>query len=165
MDIIYRIGTNADKKGLQALGLISYGSFKATLTIEHWEKMNIFLKNIDFYTHLLKISTCFVATVNDKIVGMAFFVPNGNPTDIFQTDWSYIRMVGVDPRYSGNQIGEKLTHLCLEKARTTNEKIVALHTSEIMDTARYIYEKIGFKKIKEIAPAFGKKYWLYQLKL
>jgi ribosomal protein S18 acetylase RimI-like enzyme len=38
-----------------------------------------------------------------------------------------------------------------------------LHTSEYMNSARHIYEKIGFKSIKELAPRYGNKYWLYLL--
>jgi ribosomal protein S18 acetylase RimI-like enzyme len=34
-----------------------------------------------------------------------------------------------------------------------------------MDKARYIYEKLGFKIIKEIEPRYGKKYWLYEMSL
>jgi ribosomal protein S18 acetylase RimI-like enzyme len=34
-----------------------------------------------------------------------------------------------------------------------------------MDAARALYEALGFKRIKEIDPIFGKKYWLYQLEL
>jgi ribosomal protein S18 acetylase RimI-like enzyme len=34
-----------------------------------------------------------------------------------------------------------------------------------MNAARHIYEKIGFKIIKELEPRLGKKYWLYELTL
>lgn len=94
---------------------------------------------------------------------MAYLVSKGNPTDIFDKDWCYIRMVGVDPKYSGNGIGKKLTQMCIEYAKKNNEQIIALHTSEFMNKARHIYEKIGFKVIKELAPRYGKKYWLYIL--
>ena len=53
--------------------------------------------------------------------------------------------------------------MCIENAEKNNEQIIALHTSEFMNKARHIYEKIGFKVIKELAPRYGKKYWLYLL--
>lgn len=40
-----------------------------------------------------------------------------------------------------------------------------LHTSEMMGAARHIYESLGFKKLREIEPRYGKKYWLYKLEL
>ena len=96
---------------------------------------------------------------------MAFLVPRGNPTEIFQGDWSYIRMVGVDPRFSGKGIGRQLTQHCIDFAKSTNEKTIALHTSEFMDAARHIYESLGFTPIKELPLRYGKRYWLYQLEL
>jgi hypothetical protein len=34
-----------------------------------------------------------------------------------------------------------------------------------MDTARHIYESVGFKVLKEIDQRLGKRYWLYKLDL
>jgi ribosomal protein S18 acetylase RimI-like enzyme len=163
MNIIYREGTNQDNDKLKELGLTSYGQFKNELTEDNWEKMNNYLSTGNSYADLLNTSKCFVCEVDKQIVGMAYLVSKGNPTDIFDKDWCYIRMVGVDPKYSGNGIGKKLTQMCIDFAKTNNEDVIALHTSEFMNTARHIYEKMGFKAVKELAPRYGKKYWLYLL--
>ena len=165
MEQRYRIGTLEDKEKLQKLGLSSYLPFKNVLTEENWNKLNSFLSSADSYSDLLSKSKCFVCETNDEIIGMAYLVPKGNPTDIFQADWSYIRMVGVNKEYEGKGIGKKLIQMCVDFAKETNERKIALHTSEFMDAARHIYEKLGFKQIKELAPRFGKKYWLYILEL
>jgi ribosomal protein S18 acetylase RimI-like enzyme len=34
-----------------------------------------------------------------------------------------------------------------------------------MSAARHIYEALGFTILQEIAPRYGKKYWLYILEL
>jgi ribosomal protein S18 acetylase RimI-like enzyme len=94
---------------------------------------------------------------------MAFLLPSGNPTEIFENDWSYIRMVGVHPGYTGRGIARKLTEECIKLAGELNENIIALHTSEFMDAARHLYESIGFKRLKEIPNRLGKRYWLYTL--
>lgn len=99
------------------------------------------------------------------IVGMAFLVPSGNAWEIFPAEWSYIRMVGVHPAWQGKGIAKELTRLCIERARSRGESIVALHTSEMMTAARHVYEGFGFKVIREIEPRFGKRYWLYTLEL
>ncbi len=165
MEIKYRIGTIDDIDNLQKLGLESYSQFKNVLTNENWNIMNSFLSNRNSYENLISISKCFICERENRIIGMAFLVPNGNPTNIFQKEWSYIRMVGVNPDYGGFGIGKNLTQQCIDFAKVNNEKIIALHTSEFMDKARHIYENIGFKKIKEIEPNFGKKYWLYSIDL
>ena len=165
MELTYRIGTLDDKEKLQELGLISFGQFRNILTDENWNRMRSHLSAENLYSDLLSKSTCFVCEINDEIIGMAYLVPKGNPTDIFQADWSYIRMVGVNKAYEGMGIGKNLTQMCIDYARETNEQVVALHTSEFMNAARYIYEKIGFTQLKEIEPRFEKKYWLYVLEL
>ena len=96
---------------------------------------------------------------------MSFLVASGNPTEIYNEDQCYIRFVTVSKEYEGLKIGQNLTQKCIEFARTNGEKKIALHTSEFMNKARHIYEKLGFKIVKEIEPRYGKKYWLYEMNL
>lgn len=165
MNFTYRIGTIEDKEALRQLALISYGQFKADLTERNWNELHAILNDERSYTDILSIAKCFVCELNNELIGVAYIVPSGNPTDIFQSDWSYIRMVGVHPTSRGHRIGEKLTTMCIDYARQHNEKTIALHTSEFMDAARHIYEGIGFKQIKELDNLFGKRYWLYRLEI
>ena len=161
----FRTTAPTDEIQLRDLGLISYGQFKDVLSEENWVRLKTLLSREDLYSGILKMATGFVCELEEKIIGMAFLIPSGNPTEIFQSDWCYVRMVGVDPNFSGKGIGKRLTQMCIEHARRTNEKVVALHTSEFMDSARHIYEALGFKQIEELAPRYGKRYWLYQLEL
>jgi ribosomal protein S18 acetylase RimI-like enzyme len=166
MELTYRIGTTEDIKQLLSLGLHSYGQFKNALTKENWNTMHSFLIAESSYTELLSKSSCFVCETNNTLIGMAFLIPKGNPNKIFDSQWSYIRMVGVHPEYGGKGIGKKLIQMCIDFAKETNETTIALHTSEIMDSARHIYESIGFKQIKALdEPLFGLKYWLYRLEI
>jgi ribosomal protein S18 acetylase RimI-like enzyme len=159
--LIYREGTISDVDQLQRLGILSYSQFQSVLSSENWEKFNGNLQDRQKFTDILKIAKCYVCTLKNEIIGVAYIIPSGNPTDLFQSDWSYIRMVGVNPKYQGKGVAKRLTSMCIDFAKQNNEKIIALHTSEFMDAARHIYESLGFKKLKEIAPHFGKKYWLY----
>src|SRR5882762_7773607 len=156
----YRPGSTEDLKQLKDLGIASYGAYSKILTSEHWERLNKFLHDEDSLLDLILNSSSFVCVDSTRIVGMAYLLSSGHPTEIYQHDWSYIRMVGVHPDYAGKGIAKKLTQLCIEKAKTGNEKIIALHTSEFMDAARHIYETLGFEILKEIPPRYGKKYWL-----
>jgi ribosomal protein S18 acetylase RimI-like enzyme len=96
---------------------------------------------------------------------MAYLIPHGNPTELFEDGWAYIRMVGVNPLHEGKGIAQELTRVCIRQAEENGERVIALHTSEFMHAARHIYEKNGFRVLKEIAPRFGKRYWLYTLSL
>jgi GNAT superfamily N-acetyltransferase len=110
--------------------------------------------------------TIFAVCENaNELVGMAFLIPNGNPTTIFEKEWCYIRLVGVHPKFEGKGIGRKLTQMCIDKAKETGEKTIALHTSEFQNAARHIYESLGFVKQKDLDLIYGKQYYLYTLKL
>jgi len=165
MNYQFRKGTLEDKEKLRLLGLNSFGRFRNILTDENWNKLRLYQTAENTYPELLAKSTCFVCEENNEIIGMAYLVPSGNPTDIFQENWCYLRMVGVHTEHGGKGIGKKLTQMCIDFARNTGEKIMALHTSEFMNAARHIYENSGFKQLREIEPRLGKKYWIYTLEL
>ncbi|MBL7743024.1 MAG: GNAT family N-acetyltransferase [Chitinophagaceae bacterium] len=162
---VYRRGSADEKDSLKQLGILAYSKFKNILSPEGWQMMHKFLHNDKMWTQLVNNSAIFVCADNNKLVGMAYLVPRGHPTHIYPADWSYIRMVGVHPEYRGKGIAKRLTQMCVDHARQTNEKIVGLHTSEKMDDARHIYEVIGFRKYKEIDPIYGMRYWLYRFDL
>lgn len=161
----YRAGLPTEKEHLQQLGILSYNQFSKILLPADWQTMDMFLHNDKMWTQLVNNSAIFVCEEEGRIIGMAYLVPSGNPTHIYPADWSYVRMVGVHPEYKGKGIARRLTQMCVDHARQTNEKIVGLHTSEKMDDARHIYESIGFKIDKELDPIYGMKYWLYKLEL
>lgn len=164
MEFSYQKASQKDLKALQKLTLLAYGQFQNTITDENWEKWKSNFNDDNLYKELLEIATCFVCKFDDEIIGTAFMVPHGNPHKLFQIDWAYIRLVGVNPEFGGKGIGRKLTQMCIELARETNEKIIALHTSEFQNAARHIYESLGFKVHWEFE-SFGKKYWVFTLDL
>ena len=163
--IAYRTGTIADIAQLMTVGQVAYGQYASVLTPENFAILNKFLHNEQAYMELINDSYPFVAEQEGQIVGMAFLVTSGHPNDIYDKDWSYIRMVGVVPAVAGKGVAKRLTAMCIEKAQSLGEQTIALHTSEFMDAARHIYEKAGFRMLREIPPRFGKRYWLYTMAL
>ncbi len=166
MNLHFENGKSQDLPELKQLAIDCWSQFQNVLINENWKKLKRTLHDDDTYADLLNNSECFVCKSSEnKIVGMAFLVPNGNPTDIYQADWCYIRFVSVHPDFEGKGIGRRLTEICIEKAKQNSEKTIALHTSEIMGKAMHIYENLGFKILKEIDQRLGKRYWLYKLDL
>ena len=162
----FRKGNINDLEQLKELGVKSWTQFKDELTSENWNELFNSLNSYETYSDLLLKSECIICENDTKeVIGMAFLVPKGNPTEIYDGKWCHLRFVSVDPNHRGIGIGKKLTEICIELALKNNENIMALHTSEIMKSARHIYEKIGFKILKEIEPRLGIKYWLYIIDL
>ncbi len=160
----YCIANSTNLKELKNLAINVWGVFEKELTLNNWLSLKQTLEDDNTYSELLSKSTCFICkNENEEIVGMSFLVSSGNPTEIYKKDWSYIRFVSVDPKYTGLGIGRKLTEMCMLQAKQNNEKTIALHTSEMMLNAISLYENLGFKVLKEIDSRLGKKYWLYTL--
>lgn len=150
---------------LMTLGSIAFGQHSPKMTTENAAKMQAGIANEKMWTDMIEIAKVFVCTNKEKVVGMAFLIPKGNPWDIFKAEWCYLRMVSVNPKHQGHGIGKKLTQMCIDYARETNEQTMALHTSEMMDAARHVYESLGFTILEEIEPRLGKRYWIYTLNL
>lgn len=161
--LTYRRANASDAPNIVRLTLSAYHDYKAVLAQTDWAKMETNLANESLYVELMVKATAFVCEKDNWLAGVIFLVPKGNPTTIFPADWSYIRLLGVDPTYRGLGIGRELTQLCIQHAQATSEIGVALHTSEFMNAARQMYEALGFKQEKELASMYGKRYWLYKL--
>ena len=161
--LIYRQANASDTPDIVRLTVRAYHDYKAVLAPADWARMETNLANESLFVELLGKAVAFVCEIDSQLAGVIFLVPKGNPTTIFSADWSYIRLLGVEPKYRGLGIGRKLTQLCVRHAQATNEIGVALHTSEFMNAARKMYEALGFKQEKELAPLYGKRYWLYKL--
>jgi ribosomal protein S18 acetylase RimI-like enzyme len=161
--MFFRRAETNDLEALVALGLASYGRLKNNLTPENWKKMETVITSDKTFPVLVSSCHSFVCEENSRLLGMAFLVPSGNPTKIYSAETSYIRMVGVHPDADGRGIAQTLTTMCIDKAKETGEKIISLHSAEIMYAARHIYEKAGFKKIRLLDEHYGLAYWLYQM--
>ena len=161
----YRRADPADISALIRLGLDSYGTLARYLTPDHLKKLESNLEKRESWEELLDIAKGFVCCSGDMVVGMAFLIPNGHPWDIFKSEWSYIRMVGVHTRFQGHGIAKALTGNCIAEARALGEKVIALHTSEMMPAAMHIYESLGFERMYEIEKRLGMRYWMYHLEL
>lgn len=157
----YRKGEQADLAQMQALALVSWKRFEPLLTEANWQSLYNNLNNPLTYSSLLEKGESRVCEVGDQLVGMAFWIPSGHPDAIYRAEWSQIRFVTVHPDYSGKGIGRTLTEWCIKKGQQNNDSIIALHTSEMMDNARHIYESMGFVIDQELEPRLGKRYWLY----
>jgi GNAT superfamily N-acetyltransferase len=165
MFMFYRATVENDLPALRTLAVLSYGQLKPNLTQSNWNKLEALLLSDDNFPVLLQTCYGFVCEEENELFGMAFLVPNGNPTKIYSSETSIIRMVGVHPGAGGKGIAQTLTRLCMKKAEQTGEKKISLHSAEVMYAARHIYEKLGFKKIRLLDEHYGLAYWLYELEI
>jgi ribosomal protein S18 acetylase RimI-like enzyme len=161
----FRDAGPGDVAALQTLSNLAYGEYAAVLTPDNWEKMRHDLNDAERLAQLVRKAWGILCFDGAQLVGMAFLVPHGHPTHIYPAHWSYVSLVGVHPAYRGQGIAERLTVSCIGHARALGEAVVALHSSEVMGTARKLYERLGFRQVRELDLIYGKRSWLYRLDL
>jgi hypothetical protein len=83
----YRQGNINDLEQLKQLALKAWSDFQNELTSENWTVLHNNLNNNKTFSDLLNDSYCLVCETNDAIIGMAFLVPKGNPTETYKKEW------------------------------------------------------------------------------
>lgn len=162
----FRKANETDLRQLRALGIKAWEPFNDVLDTRHRKSLLDSIMDPATYADLLSRSDCIVCeNAARQLIGMAFLIPRGNPTEIYASEWCHLRFVSVDPDYQGKGIGTQLTDQCIRLALKNGETVMALHTSGIMHNARHIYEKRGFRRVRELEPRLGLTYWLYTLDL
>jgi ribosomal protein S18 acetylase RimI-like enzyme len=103
-----------------------------------------------------------VATVEDRIVGAVVYVgPGRKKSDFFLEQWPIMRMLVVAPGCRGRGIGRALAEECIRRAQRDDAPVIALHTTPIMTVALPMYERMGFRYLKEAPKIFGVPYGIY----
>lgn len=106
MKFTYHQGTSNNLIDLKNLAIKSWQQFQTKLSDKNWKNLEQILTADKTYIELVAQSYCIICiSETEEIIGMAFLVPNGNPTDIYEKEWSYIRFVSVDPDFGGQGIG------------------------------------------------------------
>lgn len=96
---------------------------------------------------------CWIAEIDGRHVGHIFLVKH--PT---QPETAKLRLLYVAPSARGMGLGDSLVKECLRFARTAGYGKVVLWTQSILTGAHRIYQRAGFKLVKEEPHfSFGKQ--------
>ena len=95
---------------------------------------------------------------------MAYYGSGGIATE--QKNASGFRLLAVDPKFRGLGVGKELILECIRRAREDNNNELIIHSTEFMEVAWGMYEKLGFKRSKDLdfmqkeLPVYGFRYKL-----
>ena len=113
-------------------------------------------------------SDVLVALTGGRVVGCVTFVEGDEPlSQLDDPEAATIRMLGVASAARGRGVGEALVRACIERARASGYRRVALHTRTSMTGAQRLYERLGFRREPDhdFSPAAGVQLLGYVLEL
>jgi ribosomal protein S18 acetylase RimI-like enzyme len=126
----------------------AYAQYETFIPREAWKR---YLEDIMDVRSRLGESDLIVAELNHRLVGCVTLYLDGSKTfpEAWPEGWAVVRLLAVHPDFHGQGIGHALMQECIRRCRQFNISAIGLHTTEVMDIARRMYERIGFERFPE----------------
>ncbi|HWC13481.1 MAG TPA: GNAT family N-acetyltransferase [Actinomycetota bacterium] len=150
-EIQVRVGDDADMEAARSVLQAAYAEYSKSFPEESWTP---YLADILDLEGRADVSNLLIAQNHGQVVGCVSYYPPGSkasyPSDSFTAhwpdEWASFRLLAVDPAARGLGVGRRLTELCIERARGAGATAVGLHTTDVMEVARAMYERMGFER-------------------
>ena len=151
MGLRIRNARPSDRKAIEAITLAAYQQY-AALMPELWES---YRQNILATLDAAQPDAQIVAEEDGRIVGSVllypagtvFARPGGGSATLVSPE---VRLLAVDPEARGKGVGAALMQACVARARESGTSSLTLHTTEIMQAAMRLYERMGFVRAPEL---------------
>lgn len=156
-----------DRDAAEGVTLAAFQEYAASKS-NRWEN---YRQNILAALAAVRPATQIVAEQNSEIIGSVLLYPRGTvitiPGGAITLRWPEARLLAVAPAARGQGVGAALMQECVQRARQSGERALALHTADVRNAAMRLYERMGFHRAPELdfepAPGFTAKGYLLTL--
>jgi ribosomal protein S18 acetylase RimI-like enzyme len=160
---------NARSDELDEESLLLRDAYRQYEFLFHPETWKSYLEDIMDVPSRLSKSDLIVAELDHRLVGCVTLYLDGSRSfpEAWPIGWAVVRLLAVRPEYRGRGIGHALMEECIHRCRQAKIAAIGLHTTEVMDVARRMYERMGFVRVPEsdFHPAPGVTVMAYSLQL
>lgn len=143
----------------------AYLEYENSFPPEHWKS---YLENIMDVRSRLSVSELIVSELNGRMVGTVTLYPDASHSlpEGWPQGWAGVRLLAVHSAYRGRGIGRSLMEECIHRCREQKVTTIGLHTTEMMNIARNMYERMGFIRVPgyDFHPRPGTVVMAYRLK-
>jgi GNAT superfamily N-acetyltransferase len=113
------------------------------------------LANIGSLNEEKDFKVLVAATAGNEVAGGIVYCGDmakygAGETAIMEKHASGIRLLCVDPRFRGIGVGRALTNACIALAKHNGHNQVILHTTQAMQVAWNLYQKMGFERSSDL---------------
>ncbi|MGB8645872.1 MAG: GNAT family N-acetyltransferase [Anaerolineae bacterium] len=154
--LIIRDARRADRQAAHDVTMSAYQQYATAMPDWAWSE---YRQNLEENVLHPEPAQQFVAELDGAIVGSVLLFPPGytsnDPDPAVAPQGPEIRLLAVAPTARGQGIGKALVQECIRRAREVGYSVIHLHTTEIMQIAMEMYERMGFERAPELdfAPA------------
>ena len=150
-DVRVRDAQPGDRGAIEAVTLAAYQQYAASMPAL-WDG---YRQNIVSTLAAARPDAQIVAEGDDRIVGSVLLHragtviarPGGGSITLACPE---VRLLAVAPPARGQGVGAALMQACIRRARHAGAAALTLHTTEIMEAAMRLYERIGFVRAREL---------------
>jgi GNAT superfamily N-acetyltransferase len=144
----------------------AYQEYRNSIPTRAWQT---YIREITDVRSRLGVAELIVAELDGRLAGTVSLYLDASPAmqEGWPAGWAGIRILAVRRAYRDRGIGRKLMEECIRRCRERGIATVGLHTTEAMDVARRMYERMGFIRAPEFDfhPAPGVVVMAYRLDL
>jgi ribosomal protein S18 acetylase RimI-like enzyme len=144
----------------------AYRQYQNLIRPEAWEH---YQEDIVDVCSRLDESDLLVAELDGHLVGCVtlYLDTERAMPEVWPVGSAAIRLLAVHPAYRNRGIGHALMEECIRRCRQAKITAIGLHTTEMMDVARRMYERMGFVRVPEsdFHPAPNVTVMAYRLEL
>jgi ribosomal protein S18 acetylase RimI-like enzyme len=139
-----------DRDAARKITLSAFRQYAAVMPPPRWEG---YRENILATLTEVAPALHFVAEKDGMIVGSVLLYPPGtafSTTDEGPLTCPEVRLLAVAPEARGQGIGAALMKECTRRARRLGAACLNLHTTDMMQVAMRMYERMGFVRVPEL---------------
>jgi ribosomal protein S18 acetylase RimI-like enzyme len=142
---------NARSDELDEVSLLLRDAYQQYETIIPPEAWKSYVEDITDVKSRLGDSDLIVALLDHRLAGCVTLYLDGSRSfpEAWPGGWAVVRLLAVHPEYRGRGIGRALMEECIRRCRQAKVAAIGLHTTEAMDIARQMYERMGFVRVPE----------------
>jgi len=155
--------TETDHASVRRLLLEAYADYAGRIGPEVWARLQDGLAQAADRLRDAEIAGVRGPGGLDAVV--FYFPPGKSDGAIFPREWASLRLLGVAQSARGRGLSRQLAEWCIARARQQGATEIGLHTSEVMTTARGLYERMGFVVDGDLPMNFGLRYWRFRRSL
>jgi GNAT superfamily N-acetyltransferase len=140
-----------ERDAIQTVTLSAYQEYAASIPAA-WES---YRQNIIATLAAAAPGTQVVAIDDDRVVGAVLLYPAGASIEkpggtTLTLTWPEVRLLAVAPSARGRGVGAALMNECIRRARSAAATTLTLHTSDLMQAAMRLYERLGFERAHDL---------------